>query len=393
MHKEPFIAPTPDSMNQLLPAFEFVSLIMSNPDQAVYLANQKSLDRHVAIKLHSPEASLDEDFKEAVETMARQMAKLNHVNLIGVFNSGVVNDMLYLVMEFVPGKPLQQLMKAKTLEPVRVGEMIDGICSGLACAHYEGFLHGGLSPLNVLVTAEYEPKIGNFGFVTTASSDGDNVSARYIAPELGEEEGELSPFADVYSLGVLLYELYTGKPFIVGVVPPALALPEGRKVLEVIKKATVQNPEQRYPGIDEFHSACMKALPSRKGSVAAKSKAAAQGPKGPPRGVSKPYTGRKPQGSPRQQAGRRPQAGPKTFVVASTHGLSREERRLKTLLRFIIFVLVLIALYLAWNRWERKKMIESQELPSVQRLEVIQKEIFAVSFLKVASQADTDARC
>lgn len=354
-------------MNQLMPEFDFVSLIMSNADQAVYLASQKSLDRHVAIKVHSVEESLDEDFKEAFEVMARQMAKLNHVNLIGVYNYGVVSDMLYLVMEFVPGKPLQQLIKAKALEPVQIAGIIDGISSGLSRAHEEGILHGGLSSLNVLVTPEYEPKIGNFGFVTTASSDGEDVSARYIAPELGEDTGELSPLADVYSLGVMLYELYTGMPFIIGVVPPALALPEGKKVLGVIKKATAYDPAQRYSSVHEFQSACMKVLPHRKGSAAAKSKVASKGPAALQRGGSKPYMGGKPRAGAKSHVVRKP------FIVASAHGLSREERRIKTLLRFIIFVLVLVAIYLAWSRLQQKRKALEQ-FPDMRPSEVLKKE-------------------
>ncbi len=340
MSNHPFIAPSIETMNGLLPAFEFVSLIMSNADQAVYVANQKSLDRHVAIKVHSPEASSDEDFKEAFEVMARQMAKLNHINLIGVYNSGIVEGMLYLAMEFVPGKPLHDLMKGAAMDPARVSGLIDGICSGLARAHQDGIVHGGLCPLNVLVTAEYEPKIGNFGFASTTTSDGEDVSSRYLAPELSAGEDGPSALADVYSLGVLLYELYTSKPFAVGVVPAQLATIPGRKVLEIIKQATAAHPMQRYASVEEFRLACMGVLPKGKSSAAklkVASASAAQSPR-----AARPAVGAQVAAS-----------GPPPQLASGAH-------RLRMLTHFLIIAILCYAIYVVWNRLEQKKAAEQE---------------------------------
>jgi len=358
MKPKPFQAPTTELMNGLLPAFEFVSLIMSNADQAVYLASQKSLDRHVAIKVHSPSISADEDFKDAFEVMARQMAKLNHINLIGVFNSGVVEDMLYLVMEFVPGKPLQQVLKGKSLEPAQVTEVIDGICSGLARAHYGDILHGGLSPLNVLVTADYVPKIGNFGFVSTASSDGEDVSSRYIAPELEEETGSLSPLADVYSLGVLLYELYTGKPFVIGTVPPELSTIPGRKILEVIKKATARDPKLRYASVEEFQAECVKTLPQSKAVAASKLKVAAKSPK-----------------SPRSPKSRVSTASAKSSAVGAAMESPKGGHQMRMLIHLLLILILSYAIYIVWNRLEHKKSEAAKEEKKQQLEELQQKKM------------------
>ena len=141
MNHPSFEAPTIETMNRLLPAFEFSSFIAHDEFAAVYFAKQRSLDRSVAIKVISPDISGKPEFRKSFEVTARTMAKLNHSNLIGVYDSGFVEQMLYFVMEFVPGKSLERSSSGQIVEPSQALLLIKGICAGLAHAHQNGIVH------------------------------------------------------------------------------------------------------------------------------------------------------------------------------------------------------------------------------------------------------------
>lgn len=106
MSQTPEWPPTPEVMHSLLPAFGFTSMVTSNDHGAVFFANQKSLDRQVAVKVFSPLLGVDSIFRDAFENSSKLAAGLRHTNLIGILDSGRAGAMPYLVMEFVPGKLL-----------------------------------------------------------------------------------------------------------------------------------------------------------------------------------------------------------------------------------------------------------------------------------------------
>ena len=162
-----------EALGRLLPAYDFECLIAKGGMGAVYKAKQRSLGRDVAIKILPPEVGRDPLFRRSFETEARAMARLNHPNLIGVYDSGSVADMLYIVMEYVPGKSLYHSSYGKMVDPVQAVELIQGICAGLSHAHENGIIHSDIKPANVLLTPKAEPKIGEFGLARLVESEGD----------------------------------------------------------------------------------------------------------------------------------------------------------------------------------------------------------------------------
>lgn len=324
-----FEIPSVEVMSELLPAYRFVSLVASGDDEAVYVASQKSLDRHVAVKVYAPYLSGNGAFTEAFQSMARQMARLNHANLIGVFNSGTVQGMHYLVMEFVPGRSIWQAFDGVAQEPGKVAGLIGAICDGLGHAHENGILHGGLSVSNILINQKGEPKVGNFGYLVSVPEALDSPWKRFVAPEVAGG-GELTPRADIYALGAVFYELLTGQLHGPDALPPQLVSGGGEKVYEVWKKATAQDPAARYATVQEFKAACLAALPKPRAAAA---KVA----------VTTPVAGARSHPTPAGHAPAKP---------ATIHKVGFNWKLLRNL---IIIAILLYLINLAWHRYQNEK--------------------------------------
>lgn len=260
MNFPPFEAPALDDMNAMLPAFGFQTLIAANPLRAVYLATQRSLDRNVAIKILAPSSHLDTDFRKSFEATAHAMARLNHPNLITVFDSGIVRDMLYCVMEFVPGKSLERSAKDSQIEYSQAIHLVLGICAGIAHAHSHGIVHGTLNPSHILLNQKAEPKIGNFGLARSqrhpadANSDKDDVS--YVAPEIPGAPNPATEAADQFAIGAILYRLLTGTPHSQSSLPPSKLANCPESIDDIWRKATHKNPAERFQSV----AALQKAL-------------------------------------------------------------------------------------------------------------------------------------
>ena len=208
-----FTAPDPRALTALLPAFKFRQLIGCGEMGAVYRAEQISLGRDVAIKVLPPELSSVQPFSTSFKIEARAMAKLTHPNLIGVYDFGEVDHMLFLVMELIDGNALHKSINGATVDPVRAVRIIEGIAQGLGEAHQHQLLHRDIKPANIMITQQLKPVLGNFGLAAPASNAGsglDIVSSGYVAPEVLEDFTSASPASDVYSLGVIMHELVTG---------------------------------------------------------------------------------------------------------------------------------------------------------------------------------------
>lgn len=245
MNQPPFNAPSLETITGLLPAFEFKALIASNEFSAVYLASQRSLDRDVAVKILAPHTSENSGFRQSFETTARMMAKLNHPNLISVFDSGFIEGMLYFVMEFVPGKSLERSSKGHCVETSQAVLLIEGISEGLAHAHDHGIFHGGLTTADILLNQKAEPKIGNFGF--THPSD----AAARTAPDQR---------TDIHAVGAILYELITARPHRPDAAPPS-SLSKCDAALDAVwRQATHPDPAQRFPGMRAFLKSLKEAV-------------------------------------------------------------------------------------------------------------------------------------
>lgn len=214
MHAESFEAPSLERLAELLPAYEFDSFIAQGGMGAVYQARQRSLDRDVAIKILPREMGADPGFRKSFETEAKAMARLNHPNLIGVYDFGDADGMPYIVMELVKGKSLFHSAYQMAVDPEQAVSIVKGICDGLAHAHENGVIHRDIKPANILLTPKAEPKIGDFGLARPAGTGDSGVlmgTPGYVAPEIIRHPDHADRRSDLFALGVVLYELLVGR--------------------------------------------------------------------------------------------------------------------------------------------------------------------------------------
>ncbi|MFD0893152.1 serine/threonine protein kinase [Luteolibacter ambystomatis] len=245
-----FDAPAPETLAAHLPAYDFEVLIASDVTGAVYKARQKSLDRDVAVKFLPAERLADPKVRQAFENGARVLAKLNHPNLISVFDFGDIDGTPYVVMEFVPGKSLQRSASGKQIHPVQAAELVIGICQGLAHAHDNGVIHRDLKPANILLNQKAQPKIGDFGLADLRETGAENQA--YIAPEVLSQPRAADRRSDIYSVGVILYTLLAGKEPHAGSPPPSAVCDVDAGLDHIWQRATQPNPGLRYPDCHEF---------------------------------------------------------------------------------------------------------------------------------------------
>ncbi|PID80455.1 protein kinase, partial [bacterium DOLZORAL124_64_63] len=158
-----FTPPGLEEIAALLPSYEIISFIAKGGMGAVYMARQKSLDRDVAIKVLPRHFGEDAEFRASFETEAKNMAKLNHPNLIGIYDFGQIDGLLYIIMEMVQGQSLFHSAYGKTIEPTEAARVVSEICHGLDHAHKHGILHRDIKPANILLDPSASPKIGDFG--------------------------------------------------------------------------------------------------------------------------------------------------------------------------------------------------------------------------------------
>ncbi|MFC5050513.1 protein kinase [Rubritalea spongiae] len=251
----PFEAPAVEIISQLLPSYSFESLIATGGMGAVYKATQTSLDRPVAVKILPPELGADDTFRQGFETEAKLMARLNHPNLIGVYDFGEVDGMLYIVMEFVDGTTLYEHAYQKQLPQLEAVEIIIGISDGLYNAHKAGILHRDIKPANIFITKDGTPKIGDFGLARPSGNTESGViygTPGYAAPEVVAAPDKVSAATDIFAVGVMLYELLAGK------MPEQIYQPLERfgkfdsSLERSIRKAIAADPALRYQSAEEL---------------------------------------------------------------------------------------------------------------------------------------------
>ena len=252
-----FVAPDAADLAVLFPGYEIQGLIATGGMGAVYCALQKSLDRTVAIKILPMEFSQDAAYCAGFEAEAKTMARLNHPNLIGVFDFGSVNGMLFIIMEFVPGKSIYHSANGIALDQLEVIRLLTGICDGLAHAHENGIIHRDIKPSNILLDLNAQPKIGDFGLarpVDRKVEEGEEIfgTPHYTAPEVVDSPHSVDYRADIFSVGVMLHELLTGK---LPAHDPRSASMIARCDLRfdaIVKKATQPLPAARYSSAAEI---------------------------------------------------------------------------------------------------------------------------------------------
>lgn len=252
-----FVAPDPADLAPFFPGYEIQGLIATGGMGAVYCAVQRSLDRTVALKILPMELSKDAAFCAGFEAEAKAMARLNHPNLIGVFDFGEVNGMLYIVMEFVPGKSIYHSADGIAIDPGEVIRLVTGICHGLAHAHEHGIIHRDIKPSNILLDHSAQPKIGDFGLarpIERKIEEGEEIfgTPHYTAPEVVDAPHTVDYRADIFSVGVVLHELLTGKLPANDPRPASVIARCDIRFDAIIKRATQPLPAARYSSANEI---------------------------------------------------------------------------------------------------------------------------------------------
>ncbi|HEX5791225.1 MAG TPA: serine/threonine-protein kinase [Luteolibacter sp.] len=267
-----FRAPEPEELAPWFPQYEIGYLIAVGGMGAVYRAVQKSLDRTVAIKVLPTEFSQDAEFCRSFQSEAKAMAKLNHSNLIGVYDFGEAGGQLFIVMELVEGHSLHDACHGGALDQYEAIRLMEGICAGLAHAHENGVLHRDIKPANILLGADQVPKIGDFGLARAAGTrieEGEVIfgTPGYTAPEVLQPPHEFDHRADIFSLGAMLHELLTGK------IPDADPRPASAQVRSdprldaIIRKAMHPQPSKRYNDAMEMAKDLSKVAHSTRSKV------------------------------------------------------------------------------------------------------------------------------
>jgi len=243
----------------------------------VYLARDRSLDRPVAVKELVPEFATDPSFVERFRREAQAAANLSHPNIVGVYDWGTQDGTYFIVMEYVDGPSLSQVIRRDgPLHPRRAAELAGEVAAALGFAHSRGVVHRDVKPGNVLLTATGQSKVTDFGIARALSSPDDDLTqagsvmgtATYFSPE--QAQGlPVDPRSDLYSLGVVLYEMVTGRPPFSGDTPLAIAykhvqdqpappstiVPEVPRGLEaIIMKLLQKRPDDRYPSAEALRA-------------------------------------------------------------------------------------------------------------------------------------------
>ena len=228
---------------------------------AVYKARQRGLDRLVALKILSPQISDDPAFAERFAREARALARLSHPNVVTVFDLGQSGPLYYFLMEFVDGVNLRQLIESHRLTPREAIGLMPQICEGLEYAHAEGIVHRDIKPENILLDQKGRVKIADFGLSKLLEpspqaeqlTQADHVlgTMHYMSPEQFENPLAVDHRADIYSLGVVLYEMLTGELPLGRFELPSQKAAVDARLDELVLHTLERNPERRFQQVSE----------------------------------------------------------------------------------------------------------------------------------------------
>ncbi|MDB6070292.1 MAG: prkC 34 [Verrucomicrobiales bacterium] len=260
---ETFVPPSTDELGAMLPAYDIMHLIAAGGMGAVYAGVQRALDRPVAIKILPPGAARDGESIDRFRTEAKAMARLTHANIPAVYDFDVSAGYCYLVMEFIDGWNVHQLITQKELQPDLTYSLLSQVCDALHYAHQRGIVHGDIKPSNLLVNQEGVVKLADFGLAqlidSTSASDPDAFTPmgtpEYAAPELWQPGVTLDHRADLYSLGCVFYEMLTGAPPQGQFQLPSVPLKLDPRVDVVIARCMQASPNLRYQSAAEIKKA------------------------------------------------------------------------------------------------------------------------------------------
>ena len=257
-----FIAPEPSALAEQFPQLEILDMLGQGGMGAVYKARQKQLDRLVALKILPPQVGQTEAFAERFMREARSLARLNHPGIVMVYDFGHTEaGLYYFVMEFVDGTDLRHVIRAGQLSPSQALAVVPQICEALQYAHEEGIVHRDIKPENILLNKKGQTKIADFGLaklldqpgtVYTLTRAGQRMGTpHYMAPEQIERPHLVDHRADIYSLGVVFYEMLTGELPLGRFPLPSTKVHIDVRLDEVVLKTLEKEPQRRYQHASE----------------------------------------------------------------------------------------------------------------------------------------------
>lgn len=254
--------PTREELAAAFPQLEILELIGRGGMGFVFKARQPKLDRLVALKILSQSLAADAAFAGRFTREGRVLARLSHPNIVAIHDFGQANGFCYLLMEYVDGVNLRQAMKAGRFTPAQALDVVPKICAALQFAHAEGILHRDIKPENILLDTKGRVKIADFGIAklvgepraeaTLTGSGATLGTPLYMAPEQLEHPQEVDQRADVYSLGVVFYEMLTGELPLGRFVPPSEKSTVDPRMDEVVMRTLEKERERRTPSAGEL---------------------------------------------------------------------------------------------------------------------------------------------
>jgi tRNA A-37 threonylcarbamoyl transferase component Bud32 len=271
-HSTSFAPPDAEWLAAHFPHLEILELLGHGGMGAVYKARQPKLDRLVALKIIRPESADDPAFAERFNREARMLARLSHPHIVAVYDFGEVSvleaqsagsprRLYFFLMEYVDGTNLRQLLQAGELLPRQALAIVPQICEALQFAHDEGIVHRDIKPENILLDKRGRVKIADFGLAKLAASSPQEFTLtgthqvmgtpRYMAPEQMEGSHAVDHRADIYSLGVVFYEMLTGEVPMGHFEPPSKKVELDVRLDEVVLRSLAREPQRRYQHASE----------------------------------------------------------------------------------------------------------------------------------------------
>ncbi|MGL4401329.1 MAG: serine/threonine-protein kinase, partial [Luteolibacter sp.] len=275
-----FNPPPIHELAAIFPQFEILELIGQGGMGAVYKVRQRDLDRIVALKILPPAIGQSPEFSARFAREAKALAKLNHPGIVTLHEFGQQDGLYFILMEFVDGVNLAQLMKTGRISPREALAIVPQICDALQFAHDQGIVHRDIKPENILLDRLGRVKVADFGIAKIVGPESsfvvpplggaceeDHLKAglhtfteggkiigtpQYMAPEQIDHPAEVDHRADIYALGVVFYQMLTGELPGKRLEAPSKKVHIDVRLDEIVLKAMERSPELRYQTAHEF---------------------------------------------------------------------------------------------------------------------------------------------
>jgi tRNA A-37 threonylcarbamoyl transferase component Bud32 len=268
--EEPLTPPTPADLAPLFTGLEITEVAGYGGMGTIYKARQPQLDRVVALKILSPELGRDPAFAQHFSSEAQALAKLNHSNIVRIFDFGQAGGFYYFLMEYVDGVTLRDLVHQKPMQVAEAQRIVIEICHALQYAHDEGIVHRDIKPSNIMLDKKGRVKITDFGLarlmdkkIKDSPAGGQRAmfmgTPQYMAPEQVEHPWKVDRRADIYALGVLLFEMLTGELPSGEFEPPSHRQGVDPRLDGIVQRALEKAPRRRFQNANEFRAAVEEA--------------------------------------------------------------------------------------------------------------------------------------